>query len=211
MDATKGERIMAADMLSVGEQQFCNNLVGIEGVQEAWVAGGSLMRTESKDVDIIVLMDEELTVDDLPDFEFDGYCLEVVHKNYSGDTDDNVDFVIKLYSEKGDRPIDLLVVSSRSFDKIELYMMTHFPVTAQMIAVNVATGVETNRTSVPLGEKPRYITINNRYPAYSAYAAKYMKYYPDAVFMHRGKHVPHYKWTPAGAVANGEATKDAPF
>ena len=191
MDASKTPGKVVTDMLSLEELAFCKALVNdVEGVYGAWVTGGALMRPESKDVDVIMYMDTHILVEDeLPNLDVGGYRLNEVHMNYSGDTDDNVDVIAKMVPVGEGRPFDLLLVSNRHFWNITSYITHNFPLTAQMIAWDIITGEVINQTGSLMGVPPGYITINGRFGPYGAYVGKYMGYYPDATFVHHGKHV----------------------
>lgn len=165
------------------ELEYCQWLISTKYVKNAWIVGGSLLREDSKDIDILAQysFDADEIVDPIKvlDIPLDT-VVEGVYEQYHGASpvDEGGDFVIKLVPEPFMcRPIDVLGVSTQMTDGgISEYMKKWFPLSIQCIAKSLFTGEVIDDSNQHSDIVFASELCSNKY------LTKYKGYYPDKKF-----------------------------
>lgn len=147
-------------------------------IVDAWVIGGSLLRQDSKDIDVLVKI---RNYDSNVHFYNGIYSVGSIYERYSA-IDKSKDRIIKLtptleYTYKA-RPVDLLIVSDQMpGNDISRYMRDVFPLDIQEVSHSIFTGINIG----VIRRDPAIIQVKKWVSRYST-IDKYKKYYPNAKF-----------------------------
>ena len=182
-------------VISKKEHEAIRSLLRSGMVCDAWIVGGSLLRKDSKDIDVVVYIPNTLAAEDFRqatrcnDIDLGGFDLLEIFDYYKNEDADPVtsgkDIIVKLvHSDPEIRPVDLLVASFQYAQlaglgvlPIEAYMNRYFPFSIQCVACNVYNPDVVVDNSYSDSSS---IIVSDR--ADQKYIDKYKSYYPDKTF-----------------------------
>lgn len=169
---------MGQEFISLFERTELTKLLRRDNIQDAWIAGGSLLRKESPDIDVIVYTKSQFFRADADWYNFGDFKVQSIHEQYSV-SDEGKDLIIKL-THPAMRPVDLLFVSSQMpKGGIKEYMQMYFPFSIQCTAVSLYTWDTVG--NLDFSDQNSDIVICSK-SATDEYIEKYKGYYPDKTF-----------------------------